>query len=240
MRYRSASGGLTGSLIGSAYFTTRKLEMGKRANGQGAVYLGGDCGGRANSRPRAASQFAKPDPEHLPRFLAGGGPPPNPAVDLRQRRAVSDQNWWEMDSETDDPSPEKIVDWIKDTYPDTIAASAMGATFFSLDESHWPNFATIVTTDEHDIGGPSKLSRLGVFRLNIATRKETFQRLVGGMDDPDYAALDLILPHPIYAKELWVCVLNPSRQTFQEQVKPLIAESHARLARARRRRSRSS
>ena len=153
---------------------------------------------------------------------------------------MSGQNWRAMDSEAEDPSPEEIADWIKATYPDTLTASALDATFFSLDESHWPNFATIVTTDEHDLGEPSRLSRPGVFRLNIATRKETFQRLVGGVNNPDYAALDRILPHPVYAKELWVCILNPSRQTFEEQVKPLIAESHARLARARRRRSRSS
>ncbi len=145
-----------------------------------------------------------------------------------------------MDTGPKDPSAEEITDWIKATYPDTVTASAMGATFFSLDESNWPNFATIVTTDEHDLGEPSKLSRPGVFRLNIATRKETFQRLVGGMDDPDYAALNRIVPHPVYAKELWVCILNPSRETFEEQVKPLIAESYERLARARRRRSRST
>ncbi len=145
-----------------------------------------------------------------------------------------------MDTGPKDPSAEEIADWIKATYPDTVTASAMGATFFSLDESHWPNFATIVTTDEHDLGEPSKLSRPGVFRLNIATRKETFQRLVGGMDDPDYAALNRIVPHPVYAKELWVCTLNPSRETFEEQVKPLIAASYERLARARRRRSRST
>ncbi len=139
---------------------------------------------------------------------------------------------------TDGPSSDEIADWIKATYPDTVTASAMGATFFSLDESHWPNFATIVTTDEHDVGEPSRLFRPGVFRLNIATRKETFQRLVGDMEDPDYAAFDRILPHPVYAKELWVCVLNPSRRTFEEQAKPLIAESYERLARARRRRVR--
>jgi Family of unknown function (DUF6194) len=145
-----------------------------------------------------------------------------------------------MDTGPKDPSPEEITDWIMATYPDTVTASAMGATFFSLDESHWPNFATIVTTDEHDLGEPSKLSRPGVFRLNIATRKETFQRLVGGIDDPDYAALNRIVPHPVYAKELWVCILNPSRETFEEQVKPLITESYERLARARRRRSHST
>jgi hypothetical protein len=136
-----------------------------------------------------------------------------------------------------DPSLEEITGWVKATYPETVTASTMGATFFSLDESHWPNFATIVTTDQHDIGQPSKLSRPGVFRLNIATRKATFQRLVGGITDPDYSALDRLMPHPVYAKELWVCVLNPSRQTFEEHVKPLIAESYERLARARRRRT---
>jgi uncharacterized protein DUF6194 len=58
----------------------------------------------------------------------------------------------------------------------------MDATSFSLDESHWPNFATIVTTDEHDLGEPPRLSPPGVLRLNIATRGETFQRLVCGME----------------------------------------------------------
>lgn len=145
-----------------------------------------------------------------------------------------------MALEREGPGPDEIAEWIKATYPDTVIASAMGATFFSLDNSHWPNFATIVTTDEHDMGQPSKLSRPGVFRLNIATRKETFQRLVGGMEKPDYAALDVIFPHPVYAKELWVSVLNPSRRTFDTHVKPLIAESYERLARARQRRSRST
>ena len=137
------------------------------------------------------------------------------------------------------PGPDEITDWIKTNYPDTVIASAMGATFFSADESHWPNFATIVTTDEHDMGDPSRLSRPGVFRLNIATRKETFERLVGGIDNPDYAVLDRIVPHPVYAKELWVSVLNPGWRTFEDQVKPLISESYERLARARRRRSAS-
>jgi hypothetical protein len=143
-----------------------------------------------------------------------------------------------MALETDGPGPDEIAAWIKATYPDAVTASALGAIFFSLDESHWPNFATVVTTDEHDMGQPSRLSRPGVFRLNIATRKETFQRLVGGMENPDYAALDRILPHPVYANELWVSILNPSWRTFNEQVKPLIAESYERLARARRRRAR--
>ena len=31
-----------------------------------------------------------------------------------------------------------------------IVATIESAAFFSLDEKHWPNFATVVWTDEHD------------------------------------------------------------------------------------------
>ena len=112
----------------------------------------------------------------------------------------------------------------------------MGASFFSLDaEKHWPNFATIVTTDELDEGAPSDLARTGVFRLNIGVRRETFQRLVGSMDEPDYVAFDRILPHPVYAKQLWISILNPSDATFRDVVLPLLTEAHDRLAATRAR-----
>ena len=132
------------------------------------------------------------------------------------------------------PDPDEITRWITATYPETVVATAMGATFFSLDETHWPNFATIVTTDEHDVGNPSNLARPGVFRLNIGVGKATFKRLVGSLVEPDYAALDTLLPHPVYAKQRWIAILNPSRRTFDEVVKPLVAEAYERLARPRR------
>lgn len=136
------------------------------------------------------------------------------------------------------PDPDEIADWITTTYPETVVATALGATFFSLDESHWPNFATIVTTDEHDMGTPSNLARPGVFRLNVGVGRETFERLVRSIEQPDYAALDQVLPHPVYAKQRWIAILNPSRETFEAVVKPLIAEAHERLARQARRRPR--
>ena len=132
------------------------------------------------------------------------------------------------------PDPDEITSWITTTYPGTVVATAMGATFFSLDEKHWPNFATIVTTDEHDMGNPSDLARPGVYRLNIGVAKTTFERLVGSMVEPDYTTLDTLLPHPVYAKQRWIAVLNPSRRTFDEVVKPLIAEAYERLATPRR------
>jgi hypothetical protein len=34
------------------------------------------------------------------------------------------------------------------------------------------------------------------------------------------------MPHPVYAPQSWVCVLNPSRETF-EAVQPLLAEAYS-------------
>jgi hypothetical protein len=134
---------------------------------------------------------------------------------------------------TDGPDPDAITAYITETWPETIIARAMNATFFSLDEKHWPNFATIVTTDEHD--DASNLSRDGVFRLNIGTlSRKTFAHLVGGLQAPDYAALDQVVPHPVYAKQRWISILNPSAQSFEEVAKPLLAETHDRLAAQRR------
>jgi hypothetical protein len=134
------------------------------------------------------------------------------------------------------PDPEAITRTIRETWPETDVVEAMGAAFFSLDpETHWPNFATIVTTDEHDVGTPSNLSRPGVFRLNLGVGRATFQRLVGSMADPDYAAFDRPLPHPVYGKQLWISILNPSHATVRDVVLPLLTEAHDRLAAQRAR-----
>ena len=134
------------------------------------------------------------------------------------------------------PDPEAITRIILEAYPETDIVTALGATFFSLDpEKHWPNFATIVTTDEHDDGAPSHLARPGVFRLNIGVSRATFQRLVGSMTEPDYAAFDRILPHPVYAKQLWISILNPGDATFRDVVMPLLIEAHDRIAAQRAR-----
>ena len=90
------------------------------------------------------------------------------------------------------PQPEAITASILERYPDTDVVEIPGAIFFSIDaEKHWPNFATIVTTDDFDEGAPSDLSaRPGVFRLNIGLGKESFERHVGSVVDPDVAVLD--------------------------------------------------
>ena len=129
------------------------------------------------------------------------------------------------------PDPETITEYITTTFRDVDVVSIEGMRFFSLDpEKHWPNFATLVWTDEHDEGAPSKLSRPGVYRVNIGVGKETFQRLVGNITLPDYAAFDRVLPHPVYAKQRWISILNPSHATVRDELMPLIAAGRDRLA----------
>lgn len=116
-----------------------------------------------------------------------------------------------------------------------------GDTFFyydprrDRDRSRTLPFATIVTKDYEGWDTASNLNRPGVFRLNIGVGRDTFRALFGQPptadpatnSDYDFAALDRLLPHPTYAQQWWVCVLNPSPATF-ETVKPLLADAYQR------------
>ncbi len=136
------------------------------------------------------------------------------------------------------PDPASILQHIRETYPETAILESGGTWFFSLDgEKHFPNYATIVTNNDYDDG--SDLDREGVFRLNLGLSRATFERFVGDALDPaappDYTALDVLLPHPTYAAQLWVSILNPSAATFRDLVIPLITEAHDRLSAQRAR-----
>lgn len=49
-------------------------------------------------------------------------------------------------------------------------------------------------------------------------------------DDPssdyDFTALDRVMPHPVYGRMYWVCVLNPSDETLETKVSPLLTEAY--------------
>jgi hypothetical protein len=150
-----------------------------------------------------------------------------------------------------------IIDYVAATFagvdvqrPDgtTGPAIAAGDTFFiydphrNLPPKHQQPFASIVTKDYGDFDKLSNLDRPGVYRLNVGVGKETYRRLLGApplagatVTGVDFAALDRLLPHPTYAAQGWVCVLNPSAATF-ETLKPLLAEAYALAAGRLRRR----
>ena len=115
---------------------------------------------------------------------------------------------------------------------------AWGDTFFfyapdgNVDADHLFPFATIVNKDYGEFDNASDLDRPGVFRLNISLGRETYSRLFGEPAEHDFAALDRLMPHPVYGAQHWVSVLNPSADTFAT-VKPLLAEAHSRAVNRR-------
>jgi hypothetical protein len=138
------------------------------------------------------------------------------------------------DTLPDGPRLDEMLQLLRDTFPDAVVAEIDSAAFFSLDEKHWPNFATVVWTDEHDEGAPSNLAREGVYRVNVGVDRPTFERLVGSVTEPDFAAFDRFVPHPVYAKQRWIAILNPSHESVRDALLPLIAAGHDRLASRRR------
>lgn len=102
-----------------------------------------------------------------------------------------------------------------------------GYTFFFVGDDHLVPFVSISDSD-NEYDSVSNLNRDGVFRINIGVSRATFESLVGGSDfeNVDFSALDVFLPHPHYAKQHFVCILNPS-ESNAEATKTLIIEAHA-------------
>ena len=129
---------------------------------------------------------------------------------------------------------EEMAQYILDTFPGVETSTNFGYTFFFYGSDRMLPFATIASTgNEHE--RVSNLDRPGVFRLNIGVSKPTFQSLFGAdradHKNYDYTALDRIMPHPDYAAQSWICVLNPTPATF-ERVRAFLAEAYE-LARVR-------
>lgn len=128
----------------------------------------------------------------------------------------------------------EMAQYILDTFPGVETSTNFGYTFFFYGSERMLPFATIASTgNEHE--HISNLDRPGIFRLNIGVSKPTFQSLFGvdkvGLGNYDYTALDCIMPHPDYAAQSWICVLNPTQATF-EKVRTFLAEAYE-LARVR-------
>lgn len=138
-------------------------------------------------------------------------------------------------------TPERIIEHITGTFPDAdLVRSPDGDwTFFSCDpETHWPNFATLGTNDDA-YDHFSDLARPGVFRLNIGVGRETFDTIAAAQPTPAYTTFDTAIPHPVYAKQRWVCILNPTLGTFERVIQRLLVEAHDIVARRGASRGRS-
>jgi hypothetical protein len=137
------------------------------------------------------------------------------------------------------PDADAVTRYITETFADVETDENWGYQFFFYKDDHQVPFASLAASD-NEYDRVSQLDRPGVYRLNFAVSRATFQALFGA-EKPDrraydFAALDVLMPHPEYAAQQFVCVLNPSAATF-ERVQPLLAEAYALAAQryARRR-----
>ncbi len=121
-----------------------------------------------------------------------------------------------------------ITSYITDTFVDVETTVNLGYTFSFYRDDHMHAFATIASTG-NEYEKISNLDRPGVYRLNIGVSRDTFQAMFGkGKIDVsayDFTALDIIMPHPDYSSQHFICVLSPSEATF-EQIRPLLAEAY--------------
>ena len=139
-------------------------------------------------------------------------------------------------------TPADIVAYIAATFAGVNHVEKDGDHFFIYDPRGdlKPNqqipFITLITRDDYDTA--SNLARDGVFRLNLGVARARYEKHFG--DPPpfpkdggiintghDFTVFDTLLPHPIYAAMGWVCIVNPSKETFESTLKPMLAEAYA-------------
>ncbi len=135
--------------------------------------------------------------------------------------------------------------YVCETFDGVNALDGSGDTFLLYDPNHdlpperQLPFATIVTGDHYD--SVSKLNRPGAYRVNIGLTKASYTVLFGpapthrgenGVLETgfDYAATDRVMPHPVYASQYWVCVVNPGEASL-DAVRTMLAEAHGFAAR---------
>ena len=140
----------------------------------------------------------------------------------------------------------EVSRYITETFEgvDVVTDSDNSFFFYNPDSNVPPDhrfpFVTLVTSDIYDQF--SNLNRPSVFRLNIGIGKQTFRSLFGESSPPsgrdsaaengenssnyDFTALDQVMPHPVYGRMYWVCVLNPGNETFETNVQPLLVEAY--------------
>jgi hypothetical protein len=114
---------------------------------------------------------------------------------------------------------------------------AWGASFFTVGPPTTQPFATIVVRDMPGFDTASDLGRDGVFRVNVGVGRRVFEELFGyppaayaeHADEYDFAAFDVLMPHPLYAVQGFACVVNPGAAT-SERLRELLVGAHAKAA----------
>ncbi len=134
---------------------------------------------------------------------------------------------------------EEIIAAINDRFEGLMPKSSWGETSLFYNPGRaLPNGVYFCTVKDHDGANDtsSKLDRPGVFRLALGLPAARYEALFGPRPrrpakgetvatGHDFTALDVLMPHPVYAWMGWVQILKPSRASF-EQLQPMLDEAH--------------
>ena len=134
---------------------------------------------------------------------------------------------------------EEILNYCLENLEDTVLVESWGEKgIFYNPENKLKRGIYILTIKEKDGENDkgSALDRDGIYRVNLGILKQTFLNMFTAVPkrpakgcvvelDYDFTQTDKIIPHPVYAWMSWICVLNPSSETF-EALKPLINEAY--------------
>jgi len=122
-------------------------------------------------------------------------------------------------------SLQAIEQYITEQLPNVTTLDSFGYRFFFYGTDQVLPFVTIAASDnEHD--KISDLDRDGVFRVNIGISKDTYNKLFAdSKTEWDYTELNRFMPHPDYAAQHFICVLNPEEDRLSETIR-FIEEAH--------------
>ncbi|MFI0976808.1 DUF6194 family protein [Streptomyces sp. NPDC021093] len=133
-----------------------------------------------------------------------------------------------------------------DDFPELVWGDAF---FYYAPDGRMPTnvqpYGTIVTKNYPD-DTASGLDRPGRWRVNVHVDRATFRELTGeeprGLAVPrdravprDHAAVDTVLPHPVYGSLGWISVVNPGGRTADTVVRLLHSAHEAARVRSERR-----
>jgi len=116
-------------------------------------------------------------------------------------------------------SLQAIEQYLTEQLPNVTNLDSFGYRFFFYGPDQVLPFVTIALSDnEHD--NKSNLSREDVFRVNIGVSKASYNQLfTATQNDWDYTALNRFMPHPDYAAQHYICILNPEEDLLPGTIK---------------------
>lgn len=136
-------------------------------------------------------------------------------------------------------TPEGVVDALTRRFAGLAPKATWGETsLFYNPDAVLPNGVYFCTIKDHDGANDttSQLDRPDVFRVALGLPWERYEQLFGPRParppkggvvrtGNEFAATDVLMPHPIYSWMGWVQVLSPSEAMFKG-MQPLFAEAY--------------